>query len=302
MKLLPERGTTWDPRRIYAERGAIAGKRVGRVLCARYRRKLEAGRLPAITPARKLELDMLSFSCERDVPEQALSIRSLLRYVGEPVSFAIVSDGTITPRSAALLEAISPVVRVVSVAEYAEGVEVPAPVYAYRDKPHGKKLTALLGMRPAGRPVCYADSDVLFHVGGHGFAELVDRVGDGAYYLQDCQPALDVRLVPPEERFPPVNSGFLLTGRPIDWSDAIDRLGKIGEADAPGYGWTEQSTVHLAYHAAGAQPLPRESCVVEINDRHTWADQHVGESTWLRHYVTGTRFKMWLCLLGAVQP
>jgi hypothetical protein len=302
VKLAPPRGSTWDPRRIVAQRGSIVGKRVGRVLTARYRRKLEAGRLPPITATRKLDLDMLSFSCERDVPEQALSIRSLLRYVGEPVSFSIVSDGTITSRSAKLLEAISPVVRVMSVAEYADGVEVPPSVYAYRDKPHGKKLTALLAMRPTDRPVCYVDSDVLFHVGGHGFADLVDSVGDRAYFLQDCQEALDVRLVPPEQRYPPVNSGFLLTGRPIDWTEATRRLGEIGEADAPGYGWSEQSTAHLAYRAAGAEPLPPDACVVAIDDAHTWSDRYVGESTWLRHYVTGTRFKMWLCLLGAVEP
>jgi len=81
-----------------------------------------------------------------------------------------------------------------------------------------------------------------------------------------------------------------------------ERLGEIGEPDAPGYGWSEQSTAHLAYHAAGAEPLPTDTCVVAIDDRYTWRDRYVGESTWLRHYVTGTRFKMWLCLLGAVEP
>ena len=303
MKLIPTRGSTWDPRRIVAQRGSIAGKRVARVIRSRYARRIQAGTLPPITPPRPVAVDMISFSCERDLPEQVLSIRTFLRHVGEPTSFHVVSDGTITARSAALLHALSPTVRVVSVAEYADGVPVHPAVQEFADsKAYGRKLVALTAMRPAGRPVGYADSDVLFHAGGLGLAEHIDRHGEGAYFLHDNIEALDVRLVPPEERNPPLNSGFLLTGRTIDWHEATERLGTIGEADAPGYGWTEQSVVHLAYRASGASPLPRDAAVVATDDQFEWADRHIGEATWLRHYVTGTRFKMWLCLLGAVDP
>jgi hypothetical protein len=246
---------------------------------------------------------MISFSCERDLPEQVLSIRSFLRYVGEPASFKVVSDGTITASSADLLRALSPVVQVVSVDDYAAGVEVHPAVREFADtKAYGRKLIALTAMRPAGRPVGYADSDVLFHRGGRGLAKHLAAMGEQAQFLQDCQEALDVRLVPSDERHPPLNSGFLLTGRPIEWRAATERLGTIGEADAAGYGWTEQSVVHLAYRASGGVPLPPDSAVVALYDQFRWADAHVGERTWLRHYVTGTRFKMWLCLLGAVEP
>jgi hypothetical protein len=168
-------------------------------------------------------------------------------------------------------------------------------------KAYGRKLITLLAMRPAGRPVAYADSDVLFHRGGGGFADLVAANADRVYFLQDCQEALDVRLTEPDERHPPLNSGFLVLGRPVDWTEAVRRLGTIGEADAAGYGWTEQTVVHLAYREAGAQPLPTNTCIVALEDKYQWADQHVGDQKWLRHYVTGTRFKMWLCLLGAVE-
>ncbi len=303
MTLLPARGTTWDPRRIVAQRGSIAGKRVARVLRARYLRRIRAQQLDPVTPPRRVGVDMISFSCERDLPEQVLSIRSFLRYVGEPVSFQVVSDGTIADASAALLARLSPVVRVTSVDEYAAGVPVHPAVQEFADaKAYGRKLVALTAMRPAGRPVGYADSDVLFHRGGADLAGHIDAMDDRAYFLHDNIEALDVRLVPPAERNPPLNSGFLLTGRPIDWRDATERLGTIGEADAPGYGWTEQSVVHLAYRASAAVPLPRDAAVVATYDEFLWSDRHVGETTWLRHYVTGTRFKMWLCLLGAVEP
>jgi hypothetical protein len=303
MNLLPARGSTWDPRRIAEQRGSIAGKRVARVLRARYARRVHDGRLPAIAASRNVAVDMISFSCERDLPEQVLSIRSFLRYVGEPASFKVVSDGTIGAASARLLSGLSPAVQVVSVADYAAGVPVHPAVQEFADtKAYGRKLIALTAMRPAGRPVGYADSDVLFHTGGHGLAEHIAAIGEQAQFLQDCQEALDVRLVRPAERHPPLNSGFLLTGRSIDWDEATARLGTIGEADAAGYGWTEQSVVHLAYRASGGVPLRPESAVVALYDQYRWADTHVGEHTWLRHYVTGTRFKMWLCLLGAVEP
>ena len=303
MNLVPVRGSTWDPRRIVAQRGSIAGKRVARVIRARYARRIHSGRLPPITPPRDVPVDMISFSCERDLPEQVLSIRTFRRNVGEPASFTVVSDGTITAASAAVLEALSPTVRVASVAEYARGVPVHPAVQEFADaKAYGRKLIALTAMRPAGRPVGYADSDVLFHAGGPGLAEHIDGMGERAYFLHDNIEALDVRLVPPEERNPPLNSGFLLTGRLIDWREATERLGRIGEADAPGYGWTEQSVVHLAYRASDALPLPRAAAVVATDDQFDWADRHLGDNTWLRHYVTGTRFKLWLCLLGAVEP
>jgi hypothetical protein len=303
MSVLPARGSTWDPRRVVAQRGSIAGKRVARVLRARYARRIHAGRLPAITAPRRVPVDMISFSCERDLPEQVLSIRSFLRYVGEPMSFAVVSDGTITPASARILQGLSPAVRVTSVAEYAAGVPIHPAVQEFANsKAYGRKLIALTAMRPQDRPVGYADSDVLFHRGGHALAAYLDSLGEQARFLHDCQEALDVRLVPPEERHPPLNSGFLLTGRTIDWTDATRRLATIGEADAPGYGWTEQSVVHLAYRDSGAEPLPPQACVVALHDEFEWRDEHVGPDVWLRHYVTGTRFKMWLCLRGAVEP
>jgi hypothetical protein len=303
MKLLPARGTTWDPRRIVAQRGSIAGKRVARLLRARYLRRIRAQRLEPVTPPRRVAVDMISFSCERDLPEQVLSIRSFLRYVGEPASFQVVSDGTISAASAAFLEQLSPVVRVTTVDEYAAGVAVHPAVQEFADaKAYGRKLIALTAMHPDGRPVGYADSDVLFLPGGAGLAEHIAAMGETAWFVQDCQEALDGRLVPPEERNPPLNSGFMLTGRSIEWRGATERLATIGEADAPGYGWTEQSVVHLAYRSSDAMPLPTDAAVVALHDEFEWHDRHVGESTWLRHYVTGTRFKMWLCLLGAVEP
>jgi hypothetical protein len=303
MRVLPAHGTTWEPRRIAAQRGAIAGKRVARVVRARYLRRIRAQRLAPVAPPRRVDVDMISFSCERDLPEQVLSIRSFLRYVGEPASFRVVSDGTISAASTALLEALSPTVRVVSVPDYAAGVDLHPAVREFAAaKAYGRKLVALTAMRPAGRPVGYADADVLFHRGAAGLAAHLDTMGATAWFVQDCQEALDVRLVPPDERNPPLNSGFLLTGRAIDWTAACDRLAAIGEADAPGYGWTEQSVVHLAYRASGAQPLPRAAAVVSLDDEFAWRDRHAGAGIWLRHYVTATRFKMWLCLLGAVEP
>ena len=298
----PSRGSTWDPRRIVAQRGSIAGKRVARALRARYWQRVQRDQLPAILSPGHVNVDVLGFTCERDLPEQVLSMRTFLRYVGQPNEFVIVSDGSITPAGEAILRSQAPDVRVVTVEAFCGNAPMPPPVARFAaDKAYGRKLSALISIGSPPRPMVYADCDVLFHRGGSGLARLLADSAGTLHFVEDCQPALDVRLVPIEERSPPLNSGFLVFGRAVDWTTAIERLGRIGEADAPGYGWTEQSVAHIAMRGSGALPLPRANCVVELSDQFRWEDPHTGPNVWLRHYVTGTRFKMWLCLLGAVQ-
>lgn len=292
---VPGRGSTWDPVRIVQYRGAIVAKRWARLLRRRYDTRLRSGREEQMAGNAHVDVDVISFSCERDLPEQAISIRSFLRWVGQPNSFRVISDGSIRPRSALLLKALSPAVKVVSVEEYAAGFEIPRPVAEFAsNKAYGRKLVALLAMRPDARPIVYADSDVLFHPGAAGLATCLDEARGKLLYLQDFQPALDVRLVSPEEQGFPLNSGFLVAGKYVDWTEAVERLDQIGEADAPGYGWTEQSVAHIAYRGTGGAPLPRDRCILELDDRPKWGDTYMSSTTWLRHYVTDVRFKMWI--------
>ena len=71
-----------------------------------YRRFLPRIVARTIRQPGSIPLDVFSFSGEEALPEQVRSIRSFLQHVGHPRSWTVVSDGSYTKRSIALLEEI----------------------------------------------------------------------------------------------------------------------------------------------------------------------------------------------------
>lgn len=295
-------GTTYDPVRIFRQREAIVGKRYAALLRTRYHRAVRSGALNPIDVQGPVDTDLITFSCERDVPEQIACLRSFYRNVGLPASTRVISDGSITSESARLIEGVAPGVSVVSVESYTSGVPIPDPIQRFADtKVYGKKLACLFATSGTERPVVYSDSDVLFYPGAAGLSEVLNTANGRALFLEDYQPALDVRLVDATTVDNPLNSGFLIIGKNLDWSRAAVALDRAGEPDAPGYGWTEQTVVHIAYHDSGGEALPRDRCVLEESDRYHWRDPHESSALWLRHFVTGLRYKFWLAV-GRLDP
>src|SRR2546430_7139703 len=78
-----------------------------------YESRLEAHVGERVDPAPPLALRVVSFACERDLPEHVASIRSFLTHAGVPTELAIVSDGNHSAWSRDLLRAIHPCVAVV---------------------------------------------------------------------------------------------------------------------------------------------------------------------------------------------
>ncbi len=64
-----------------------------------------------------LSFEVVTYSGEKDLPEQVASIRSFLRYVGRPNRLTIVSDGTLSGPSIQLLTSLDPSVSVSDVAQ-----------------------------------------------------------------------------------------------------------------------------------------------------------------------------------------
>src|SRR3984893_7104876 len=62
--------------------------------------------------SRSLDMDVFAYSGENSLPEQVASIRSFLAYAGRPKQFTVLSDGSYSARSIALLERIEDCVRV----------------------------------------------------------------------------------------------------------------------------------------------------------------------------------------------
>jgi hypothetical protein len=252
----------------------------GAALRAAYRAALPALARRRVPAAPALRCDVVAFSSQAHLPEQVVSIRSFLRHAGRPRRFRVLSDGTHTRRAAALLRAIDPCV------EVALAPAAPDPMLA--------KLALETELGRHG-PVVYADADVLFLPGAGRLAALLDEPATApAWFLRDCEPYLDERLVTPAEAaLPPVNGGVQVLFAPLDWAEPLARL------PAEPVFHTEQTLLHLAMHRSGARALDPRAFVVSTDDLRAWGDAFASPALALRHYTTPVRHKLWQALRRA---
>lgn len=255
-----------------------------------YERSLSLIARRRVTPPRDLPFEVYAYSGEAALPEQVASIRSFLRFAGRPEKFTVVSDGSYTERSIALLRALHPAVAVAQVSEWmpANVHDVMRPYLS--GHPTGKQLALIMSL-PVDGPTLYVDSDVLFFQGAgqpHAFTFADDAP---AHYLADCQLSADERVVrDAAERENPVNTGVLFLNRKLDWALAIARFLELKE---PPNFFTNQTLTHLAMHANGAQPLDPRKFVLQLDDQFVYPDRYAGPALALRHYVNPVRHKFW---------
>lgn len=242
----------------------------------------------------EVALDLYSYSGEAALPEQVASIRSFLKHAGRPRRFTVVSDGSYTAASIALLRRIDESVCVVNAHNYVPP-NLPREFEGYlTNHPTGKQLALIMSL-PIDVPTLYVDSDVLFF---DRAAELRDPrfAADHApaFYLPDCQLSADERLFrSASERELPVNTGVLLLLRSLDWSLSVQRF---LELDGEPTFFTNQTMTHLAMHANGAQPLDPAKFVLQLDDQFACDDRYAGPPRVLRHYVNPVRHKFWTSL------
>jgi hypothetical protein len=261
------------------------------------RRKIYRSFLPKIVARTvpqpgSIPLNVFSFSGEQALPEQVRSIRSFLRHVGHPQSWTVVSDGSYTKRSIALLEEIDSVVTVQSAATDFL-FDLPQKIHRYvSDYPMGKQLGLIMSL-PRDGPALYLDADILFFPGAADIIETLSVTKAPALYLKDCLDySVDRRILrDPSECLHPVNAGLLMLLRPLDWSLGILRLLELeGEPDF----FTTQTIVQLVMQANGALPFDEEKYVLQLDDQFTYADFYAGSRVALRHYVNPVRHKFWI--------
>ncbi len=243
-------------------------------------------------------LDVFAYSGERALPEQVASIRSFLKYVGQPKRFTVVSDGTLTARGSDILRSLDPVISVSGSAQFVPR-DLPTRIYPYlTTHPTGKQLALIMSL-PLDGPALYVDSDVLFFPGANDLLRLAANQsvqGAPAFYLPDCRLSADERLFHDgAEKEQPVNTGFLLLFKKLDWGLAVRRFLEL--PGLPDF-FTNQTLTHLAMHANGALPLDSEKYVLQLDDQFVYPDCHACRDLALRHYVNPVRHKFWTTLAG----
>src|SRR5436190_2633399 len=249
--------------------------------------------LPPIESPRSFPLEVFSFSGEAALPEQVASIRSFLRHVGRPAMFNIVSDGTYSESSRRLLREIDPCISVRDVAEWVPQ-DLPANIYPYlKNHPTGRQLALIMSL-PIDAPVLYLDSDILFFAGAADLHAHVDKRDVPALYLADCRFSGDERLLRgADEADEPVNTGFLLLFKKLDWSLSVERFLEL--KGTPTF-FTNQTMTHLTMHANGAAPFDSRKYVLQLDDQFVYPDRYANPAIALRHYVNPVRHKFWTSL------
>jgi hypothetical protein len=249
-------------------------------------------RRPVPVP-RDLSLDVFAYSGENTLPEQVASIRSFLAYAGRPKQFTVVSDGSYTAESIALLERIDCCVRVQTVAPPLPS-GLPTKVESFLTEHFtGKQLTLIMSL-PADRPAIYTDSDVLFFPAAKQLADLSWTESVCAFYLPDCTLACDERLIRgAREESNPANMGFLLLLKKLDWSFGLERLRALD--GLPNF-FTTQTVTHLCLHANAARGFDPHKFVLQLDDQTIYRDRHASSSIAMRHYVNPVRHKLWTTL------
>jgi hypothetical protein len=243
-----------------------------------------------ISYAKKIPVDVFSFSCERDLPEQVASIRSFIRYVGVPDRFTVISDGSYTEVSRKLLCQIHSCVEVLPIEELI-GNDLPKCVYDYAaQQAMGKKLAVLLSL-PIQKTTIYTDSDILFFPSGEDLANILASSDRSFRYLPDCATKMDDRVIYDDvEKLDPVNGGFIIFKKKPNWEFALERLSKLLELN--NY-FTEQTLVHLTMHYNNAKPLCAEKYILNVSDQFIYQDKFASKNIALRHYVSDIRYKFW---------
>lgn len=266
----------------------------GKFRRSRYRSNIAKIAVMPIKQERRVPIKVYALSCERDLPEQVASLRSFLNYVGIPDVFTIMSDGSYTPASIALLQQVHPCVDVQLLTKF-QREDLPDSVYAYASQQAmGKKLAALMSI-PIDGATLYTDSDILFFEGATHLAELAIAPDTHTYYLPDCKTSFDQRLIyVDQEMQEPINAGFVLFKKALNWQEPVARLAKL--AEPPNY-FSEQTIVNLTIKYNQGVPLPKDKYIMNVDDQFIYADQFVNKASKpqiaMRHYVSDVRHKFW---------
>jgi hypothetical protein len=265
----------------------------GRIVRNFYRAMLPRIVRRCVRVPRELSFDVFAYSGENALPEQVASIRSFLTYAGRPKQFTVVSDGSYTAKSIALLEKIDSCVRVRQT-QPPLPTNLPEKIRSYLLSHRTGKQLALIVSLPESGPSLYTDSDILFFPGAREIVNLSETRSVSALYQADYQFSGDERvLLDNSEKKDPANTGFLFLFQKLDWSLALERLQALkGE---PNF-FTNQTLTHLALHANGARPLDPQKFVLRSDDQTIYRDRYANSSIAMRHYVNPVRHKFWTTL------
>ncbi|RZK45264.1 MAG: hypothetical protein EOO61_00475 [Hymenobacter sp.] len=248
-----------------------------------------------------LTVQLVSFSSCYDFGEQTLSILSFIKYVGEPSSWIIYSDGTHTNDQIELLENTFKFIQVLKVAFDEEYIRynIKPSLLPYKKEfidyansfPLGKKLFFYLNFR-INKPTIFLDSDVLFYEKACCLYSLLKEKTAG-WFLPDSEWGnLDSRYVAKTNaQHYQVNSGLFVVNFELkNMSQALNFFVDIN--DSYEY-FSEQTILHILLLSNDFIPLDPRLFVLNSGDQFDLSYLYHKEQIAARHYTGPVRHKMW---------
>lgn len=255
----------------------------------RWIRGWRGGRLsPPATP-QNWPACQLGFCGDRDLPEWLRSRDSLRRAGLRPAREILISDSSLAESDRTRLLKTGWADEVLDWKDFLHpGLPDPLVRYA-KAHPLGRKLVFLSQWVDSSLPHFYADSDVLFYPAALEQLPMWVKPEMGPRHLLDCAVSLEAGMLRSSDpTTTPLNSGVLAWMNPLDWTDALQRI-----PEHPGF-FSEQTAVHVAFHAAGSEALPQSTCIMRADDQWKGREVPAARDRVLRHYISSIRYLFWL--------
>ena len=249
-----------------------------------------------------VDFTLVSFSSSKDFYDQILSICSFLRYVGNPDSWVIYSDGSHTEKEIEFLEAQFVFLKIVktqwtntvSLTEICKKELLPykSQLFDYAIKhPLGKKLFHYLNHN-INKPTLFIDSDILFYTRASILNNILNEDIPGWYLPDIDSQCLDKRFRKSSlTELYNVNSGFILLKQNL--SSLIAGLEFLKSLNYEYEYFTEQTVQHILLKSNGLMPLDPRLFILNSDDQFDFSYLFSRNKVAVRHYTGPVRHKMW---------
>jgi hypothetical protein len=249
-----------------------------------------------------IEMEVVSFSSDRDFYDQVLSILSFIRYLGVPLSWTLYSDGSHKSQQVQILEESFEFLKVVMY-DWEGSRDLPKEckesLLPYQSQfldyalkvPLGKRLFYYLNHK-INFPTLFLDADVIFYSKASALKMVLSEKVNG-WFLPDADwGCLDSRYKKetPEQLYQ-INGGFFLFNRELN--NLTEGLNFLKELNFNYEYFSDQNVFHIIFRNNGFLPLDPRIFIINTGDQFDFSYVYPREEIAIRHYTGPVRHKMW---------
>ncbi|WP_026463751.1 hypothetical protein [Adhaeribacter aquaticus] len=252
--------------------------------------------------SKPVQMEVISFSSNKDFYDQILSILSYLRYLGKPISWTIYSDGSHTTQQINLLKSGFDFVEIKGQewenvnklpdnCKPALKLYEPQLLHYAKNVPLGKRLFYYLN-HEIKYPTLFLDADILFYDKATVFDLILQEDVNGWFLPDDGWGCLDSRYIKttPKQMYQ-VNGGFFLINKEL--ANLTEGLEFLKSLNFEYEYFSDQNVFHILFRENGFMPLDPRIFILNSNDQFDFSYLYPKDQMAIRHYTGPVRHKMW---------